>query len=160
MSPIIDDLRVEAEIPPQAHRPGTTVVVKLRFSNLGTRARTLLLNKDEVHRAGQSTFRLEIGSGPPHVQPTGGDDYEPSEADFHELGARGRAEFEQSLRLPAELQPGRYKVRWVYENEVANYPSSAGTPGKPIPGIWLGRIEDVFELQVARAVIRTEPRER
>ena len=59
MSPIIDDLRIDAEIPPQTQRPGATVVVTLRFSNLGTGMRKLFLIGPEGYRFGQSAFHLQ-----------------------------------------------------------------------------------------------------
>jgi hypothetical protein len=155
MSPIIDDLRIDAEIPPQTQRPGATVVVTLRFSNLGTRLRKLFLIGPEGYRFGQSAFHLQIGSGPPLVQPPRRPGYLPTASDFHDLGPRVRLEFTQSLRLPRDITPGKYAVQWVYENVVDHWPGIPGTSvgGKPIPGIWVGRIEDAFEVQVARGVV-------
>jgi hypothetical protein len=156
MSPIIDDLRVEAEIPPQTQRPGTAVVVTLWFSNLGTRTRTLFLIRAEAYRFGQSTFHLQLGAGPPIVQPPRQGGYTPTAADFHELGPRARLEFTQTLRLPRDTPTGKHTVQWVYHNEVDCWPSAPlpGTPGGgPIPGIWVGRIEDGFTLNVTRGLV-------
>lgn len=166
MSPIIDDLRVEAEIPPQAHRPGALVVVTLKFSNLSARPRMLFLINDGAYRSGQSTFLLQIGSGPPLVQPLPQPGYVPTTADFHEIGPRETLAFKQGLRLPREIPPGDYVAQWVYENEVKCWPdapSLPGTPpeasaGEPIAGIWLGRIEDRFDVKVGAGRIGPDRR--
>lgn len=151
MSPIIDDLRIDAEIPTKSIKPGASVEVSLRFLNLATRARTIFLLCEEALRHGQSTFYLEReGSAPPWVQPERRSSGKPvTEADFHHIAARGKLVFTQTLRLPTDLAPGKYPVRWVYENRVEGLP--AGTPGggEPIPGIWLGTLEDRFTVSVA-----------
>jgi hypothetical protein len=154
MSPVIDDLRIEAEIPPKSVRPGAVVAVSLRFSNIGTRLRTLFLIVDEAYRFGQSTFQLQIGSGPPLVQPPRRAGYVPTAADFHELPPRGRLEFKQTLRLPRDIPLGDHTVLWVYDNEVSTLPQSAVTPGgKLVAPIWVGHIEDGFTVNVMRALV-------
>lgn len=155
MSPIIDDLRIEAEIPPKSVRPGSPVVVTLRFSNLGTRLRTLFLIRDETFRYGQSTFQLSVGSGPPVVQPPRRPGHVVTTADFHSLPPRGRLEFSQTLRMPRDIPLGEHAVRWVYENDLGHWPVSPNdsSSGQPIPGIWKGRIEDQFTVEVSRGLI-------
>ncbi len=163
MSSIVDDLRIEAEIPPKAQRPGTAVVVTLRFVNHGTRPRTLFLVRDESYRFGQSTFQLYVGTAAPLVQPPRNAGYVPTAADFHRIGPRSQLEFTQTLRLPRDLAPGQYKVEWVYENELACWPtsssqSSAGSSAGPSDGttiadLWVGRIVDPFAVEVERSVI-------
>lgn len=160
MSSIVDDLRIEAEIPPKAQRPGAAVVVTLRFVNHGTRPRTLFLARDESYRFGQSTFQLYVGTGAPLVQPPRRDGYVPTAADFHRLGPRSQLEFTQTLRLPRDIAPGRYKVEWVYENELDCWPGSlsVGPSGGPSDGttiadLWVGRIVDPFTVEVERPVI-------
>lgn len=155
MSPIIDDLRIEAEIPPTALRPGTAVVIKLRFLNLATRARTLHLIGDESFRFGQSTFYLHVSPLATVVQPPRRGSYVPSAADFHEIAPRGVLESVQTLRLPRDIKPGKYSVEWAYENHVECWPTSPNIPaaGQSIPGIWVGRIVDSFVLPVARSLV-------
>ena len=158
MSPIIDDLRIEAEIPPTAIRPGAAVVIKLRFLNLGTRARTLYLIGDESFRFGQSTFHLHVSPLATVVQPPRRGSYVPSAADFREIGPRGVLESTQTLRLPRDIKAGKYSVEWVYENHVECWPNSPNSPtlpsaGQSIPGIWVGRIVDSFVLPVARPLL-------
>lgn len=155
MSPIVDDLRIEAEIPPKPMRPGTAGVITLRFSNLGARMRTLFLIGDESYRFGQSTFHLELGTGETLVQPPRRAGYVPTATDFHKVAPRGQLESTQTLRLPRSIEPGKYVVRWVYENDVKLWPSGPKFPsaGKPIPGIWVGRIEDRFEVTVERGLL-------
>lgn len=160
MSPIIDDLRIEAEIPPKSVRPGTVVVIPLRLSNLGTRMRTLFFIEAESYRFGQSMFELQVGSGPPLVQPPRRAGYVPKSTDFHELPPRGRLEFTQTLRLPKDAPIGKHAVKWIYENHVTTGPGPAGTPSgsQPLPGLWVGRIEDAFTVEVARPLLSTRPR--
>lgn len=161
MSSIVDDLRIEAEIPPRAQRPGAAVVVELRFINHGTRPRTLFVVGDESYRFGQSTFHLHVGSSAPLVQPPRRAGYVPTTADFRPLGPRSVLGLRQTLQLPRDLEPGKYEVEWVYENEVGSWPDSAApasgntssgntsSGGQPIPGIWRGRIVDAFTIEVA-----------
>jgi hypothetical protein len=158
MSPIIDDLRIEAEIPPRPLRPGSAVDVTLTFSNVGTRIRTIFLIRDESYRFGQSTLELQVGSGPPLVQPPPREGYVPTQADFHQLPPRGKLQFQQTLRIPGDLAPAKHTVHWVYENEITTWPSTPGgnTGGQPIPGIWVGRITDRFVVEVKRG--RLAPR--
>lgn len=155
MSQIIDDLRIEAEIPPKAQRPGTGVVIKLRFINVGTRPRTLYLIGDETYRFGQSTFQLHVSPLETVVQPPRRGGYVPTVADFHELPPRGLFESSQTLRLPRDIRPGKYAVEWVYENHVECWPTSPNTPsaGQAIPGIWVGRIVEPFHITVARPLL-------
>lgn len=159
MSPVIDDLRIEAEIPPKSVRPGAIVAVSLRFSNVGSRMRTLFFIGAEVYRSGQSTFQLQLGSGPPLVQPPPREGYVPTAADFHELPPRGRLEFKQTLRLPRDIPLGDHPVVWVYENDVSSLPNAVvtppprGTPSVGKPTLWVGRIEDGFTVNVARPFI-------
>lgn len=163
MSGIIDDLRIEAEIPPKPVRPGSSVAVTLTFSNLGTRPRTIFLIRDETYRFGQSTFELSIGSGPPLVQPPRRDGYVPTAADFHALAPQAKLQLQQTLRIPADIPaPAKHTVLWVYENEVTTWPgpTSSPTAGQPIPGIWVGRIADRFVVDVRRgrlAAVRGSP---
>jgi hypothetical protein len=154
MSPIIDDLRIEAEIPPKPVRPGTAVEVTLSFSNVGTRARTIFLICDETYRFGQSTFELYVGPTSPLVQPPRLEGYAPTAADFHALDPGGKLGFRQTLRLPADLTPAKYTVHWVYENQVITWPdtSSTGGVGQPIPGIWVGRVAHRFVVDVQRGL--------
>jgi hypothetical protein len=152
MSPIVDDLRIEAEIPPKSVPPGTAVVVALQFLNLGVRLRTLYFIAREAYRFGQSTFHLQIGSGPPLVQPPRRASYVPSTTDFHQLRPRSKLEFTQTLRLPRDIPYGKYAVQWVYENELDQWPFPPST-GEPIPGIWKGRLVDSFALEVARPLL-------
>jgi hypothetical protein len=155
MSPIVDDLRIEAEIPPRSVRPGASVVVTLRFLNLGDRLRTLYVICQETYRFGQSTFHLQVGSDPPLVQPPRRAGYVPTAADFHQLAPRGKLELTQTLRLPRSIPPGKYSVQWVYENKVDHWPFPPNTKdaGQPIPGIWEGHIVDPFSVEVARPVV-------
>jgi hypothetical protein len=152
MSPIIDDLQIEAEIPPRPQRPGTAVVVTLRFINVGTQVRRIYLIGSESYRFGQSMFRLHVGSGEPLVQPPRRGSYVPTAADFHELAPRTRREFTQTLRLPRAIEPGKHKVEWIYENQLECLPSTPSTPtvGQSIAGVWVGRLVDTFSVQVAR----------
>jgi hypothetical protein len=152
MSPIVDDIRIEAEIPPKSVAPGTAVVVALQFLNLGGLQRTLYFIVRESYRFGQSTFHLQIGSGPPLVQPSRRTGYIPSTADFHQLRPRSTLEFTQTLQLPRDIPYGKYSVQWVYENKLDQWPFPPST-GQPIPGIWTGRIVDSFALEVARPLL-------
>lgn len=153
MSPIIDDLQIEAEIPPRPQRPGTSVTVTLRFINVGARMRRIYLIGPESYRFGQSMFRLHVGTGEPLLQPARRGTYVPTAADFHELAPRTRREFSQTLRLPRSIEPGKLEVEWIYENRLECFPSSPSTPtvGQSVSGIWVGRIVDTFTVQVARA---------
>lgn len=158
MSQVIDDLRIEAEIPPKSVRPGAIVAVSLRFSNLGSRMRTLFFIDAETYRSGQSTFHLQVGSGPPLVQPPPRAGYVPTAADFHELPPRGRLDFKQTLRLPRDIPLGDHAVVWIYENDLTSVPNAAVTPPSPgtsvgKPTLWVGRIEDGFTVNVARPFI-------
>lgn len=165
MSPIVDNLRIDAEIPTKSVRPGTSLEVSLRFLNLSTRARKLFLIRSEAFRFGQSTFTLDRGgSGPPIVSPPPRPHgYVVTEEDFHDIDPRGRLAFTQSFRIPPDLAPGAYEVRWVYENAVSQWEGGASTldgatkplfDGEPIPGIWLGTIEDRFSVTVGRLMGR------
>lgn len=160
MSPIIDDLRIDAEIPPRSARPGSSVQVTLRFINVGSQPRTIFLIRSEEFRANQSTFVLERGAGvPPLVQPPPRPHgYVVTQADFHVVKPRAQLAFTQTLRLPPDLKIGQYDVRWIYENTVDHWeggtvtldgPTQPVNDGKPIPGIWLGTIEDRFTVSVA-----------
>jgi len=144
MSPIIDDLRIDAEIPPQSVRPGTSVEVVLRFVNLDTRPRKVFLRRSEASRYGQSMFRIDVPS--PHADIVQPDPISspppPTAADFHELAPQATLELSQTLRVPAELKPRKYKVLWTYENRVGRL------DGEPIPGIWLGTVQIPFVLNV------------
>lgn len=155
MSPIIDDLRIEAEIPPRAQRPGTGVVVKLRFLNVGTRARTLYLIRDESYRFGQSTFKLYVSPLETLVQPPRRGGYVPTPADFHPLPARGILEFSQTLQLPRDIKAGKYRFQWVYENQVDCMPAGTPTPAadQAVPPIWTGRNMDENSITVSRPLI-------
>ncbi|MCX4241814.1 hypothetical protein [Paraliomyxa miuraensis] len=161
MSPIVDNLRIDAEIPPQGIEPGASVVVSLRFLNLDVRARKLFFIRAEPFRFGQSTLTLDRGgSGPPIVSPPPRPHgYVVTEADFHDIAPRSRLAFSQALRVPADLLPGTYGVRWVYENEITQWkggvntldgPSEVLFDGKPIEGIWVGSLEDRFSITVRR----------
>lgn len=152
MSPIVDDLRIEAEIPPKPLWPGTAVEVTLRFLNVGGRVRTLFLICDETYRFGQSMFQLQIGSDPPLVQPPRRAGYVPSVRDFHQLAPRGQLRATQTLRLPRSIPPGKYSAHWIYENTLDQWPFPPST-GRPIPGIWVGRIKDAFALEVTRSLL-------
>lgn len=153
MSPIIDDLQIEAEIPPRAQRPGTSVVVTLRFVNVGTQVRRIHLIGTESYRFGQSMFQLHVGPGEPLVQPARRGTYVPKATDFHELAPRSRREFSQTLRLPRSIAPGKHKVEWIYDNQLECWPASPSTPsaGQSITGIWVGRLVDTFAIEVSRA---------
>lgn len=144
MSPIIDDLRIDAEIPPQSVRPGTAVEVALRFYNTGTKPRMLYFICEQDERHGHSMFVLDPrGPGPIVVQPQPRPNpHQPTAADFHELPPRGKLQLTQTLRVPADLEPGKHEVQWVYENRT----DSLG--GQPISGIWLGTLQDDFVLTV------------
>lgn len=152
MSPIIDDLRIEAEIPPRPQRPGTAVAITLRLYNLGTRVRTIYFIVNEAFRFGQSTFRMHVSPQQTVLQPPRRDGYVPSAGDFHELPARSRLDFKQTLRLPADIEPGKHAVEWTYENRVDRWPSAPNIPsaGQPIPGIWEGSLVDAFAIMVSR----------
>jgi hypothetical protein len=155
MSPIIDDLQIEAEIPPRPQRPGTSVVVTLRFINVGTQVRRIYLIGSESYRFGQSMFRLHVGAGEPLVQPARRGSYVPTAADVHELAPRTPREFTQTLRLPRSIDPGKHEVEWIYENQLECVPSVPSTPSTPkavqsLAGIWVGRLVDTFSVQVAR----------
>jgi len=151
MSPIVDDLRIEAEIPPKPQSAGAAVVVTLRFLNLAGRTRTLFLIEQESYRFGQSTFQLRIGSNL-LVQPSPRGGYVPTVHDFHLVGPRRQLRATQTLLLPRDTPPGKYVVEWVYENCLVQWPFPPST-GKPIPGIWAGRIVDSFAMEVARPLL-------
>lgn len=155
MSPIIDDLRIEAEIPPKAQRPGTGVVIKLRFLNVGTRPRTLYLIGDESYRFGQSTFELYVSPRETVVQPPRRGGYVPTSADFHLLPGHGILEFTQTLRLPRDIKAGKYLLHWVYANQVDCLPAGAPTisPNHAVPPIWTGRNMDETSITVSRPLI-------
>lgn len=155
MSPIIDDLRIEAEIPPRAQRPGTGVVIKLRFLNVGTRARTLYLIGDESYRFGQSMFELYVSPLEKVVQPPRRGGYVPTLADFHLLPARGILEFAQTLRLPRDIKAGKYLLHWVYANQVDCLPTGP-TPlaaDQAAPAIWTGQNTDKTSIVVSRPLL-------
>jgi hypothetical protein len=157
-SPIVDDLQIQAVVPPGPASPGAALPITLTFRNTGSTLRRIYLLQSEPFRAMQSTFFLELPAAGPSMQP------EPrphgivvTEADFHELPPGGTRSFTPTLQLPADLAPGTLWVRWQYSNRVDQWKGGIQTldgptkelfGGQRIPGIWVGELEVRFAVEV------------
>jgi hypothetical protein len=147
---IIDDLRIEAESPPGAHKAGATIPITLQLFNVGPQPRTLFFIVAEPFRLGLSTFRFQPRAWPTQVQPAARAGYIPLESDFHEIAPNGRLTFEQKLILARNTPPGDLAVEWTYENKIENWPSKLPMGGERIPGIWRGKMTHTFRVKVTR----------
>ncbi len=158
-SPIVHELQIRAVVPEGTASPGSALPITLMFHNAGEKQRRIYLLKGEPFRALQSTFFLDRGAAGPLVQPEPQPHgYVVTEVDFHPLAPGETRSFTQTLQLPAALTPGRYSVRWEYSNEVERWEGGSQTldgytkplfGGKPIPGIWVGKVEVRFDVVVA-----------
>jgi predicted small lipoprotein YifL len=157
-SPVVKELQIKAVVPTGTASPGSGVPVTLMFRSTGEKPRRIYLIKGEPFRTLQSTFFLDGGAAgqsmQPQPQPHG---YIVTEADFHPLAPGQTLSFTQTLQLPEDLAPGTYSVRWEYRNEIERWEGGSQTldgytkalfGGKPIPGIWVGKVEFAFEVVV------------
>jgi hypothetical protein len=159
-SRVVDDLQIHAVVPAGTASPGSEVPVTLMFRNTGKKPRRIYLVKAEPFRVMQSTFFLERDAAapatPPGPQPFG---YVVTESDFHELAPDQTRTFTQTLRLPKDLAPGTYSVRWEYNNDMDRWEGGSQTidgytkplfGGKQIPGIWKGALEVRFDVVLGK----------
>jgi hypothetical protein len=159
-SPVDDDLQIRAAVPAGSAWPGSGLTVTLMFHNAGKKPRRIYLVKAEPFRTMQSTFLLERGNAGPSTQPQPPPPgYVVTEADFHELAPDETRSFTQTLRLPKDLAPGTYSVRWEYSNDLDRWEGGSLTVdgytkplfgGKQIPGIWRGELEARFDVVVGK----------
>ena len=159
-SRVRDDLQIRAGVPEGVASPGSELTITLMFRNTGTRPRRVYLIKGEPFRVLQSTFFLDRGDAKPPVQPEPPPPgYVITEADFPEIAPDETRSFTQTLRIPADLAPGTYSVRWKYENDIDRWEGGSMTldgyskplfGGKPIPGIWKGTLEVSFDVVVGK----------
>lgn len=150
MSTIIDDLRIEAEVPPKAFKAGTAVPVTLHIVNTAARDRVIVFIMSETFRFGQSTFRFRPRSLPTQVQPIPRDGYVARDFDFHQLAPHGRLTFNQTLHLPRTIPIGALNVEWEFKNSVNQWPTRFPNEGEPIEGIWTGRLTVDFTVKVSK----------
>ena len=160
-SEISDDLQIQALVPGPAV-PGGTLTLTLRMRNTGPQMRRVYMLRSEPFRAMQSTLRLDRGAaGPPEIQPhPRPHGYVVTEDDFHAIEPGQIRTFDQTLRIPGDLPPGTYPVRWTYGNRIERWEGGVQTldgPTRPlfggerIPGIWTGTLEYRFEVVVQPA---------